>query len=194
MRQPISPVACSGAAMCRGSGRPVACDRAGTATDASPRYWKRASGSMPSVLICDDALYARRILGGVIEGAGYRVLGYAADGLQAVARYARLRPDLVTLNLVMPGIGGLDALARILEIDPGACVVMCSAVCQEPLIDAALQGGARAFEFKPYVPSHLLATLATALSRTPSLRGGGFQTPATGTAERRLASARPADM
>lgn len=150
---------------------PLAVGQAAGVAGAGVPHPERGGGSTVRVLICDDALFARTVLAEAIRGAGYEVVGYAGDGTEAVAQYAKLMPDLVTLNLVMPGIGGLEALRRILEVDPEARVVVCSAVHQELLTDAAFARGARAFVVKPYAPSRLLAALNTALTGCGSMAG-----------------------
>lgn len=111
----------------------------------------------PRVLIVDDALFMRNMLRDIFTRGGFEVVGEAGDGEEAVARYRELRPDLVTLDIVMPKVTGLQALRDIIAFDPEACVVMCSALGQEALILEAVEGGARDFIIKPFREPQVLA-------------------------------------
>jgi two-component system chemotaxis response regulator CheY len=102
------------------------------------------------VLIVDDALFMRNMLKEVFLKAGYEVVGEAADGIEAVDQYRRLRPDLVTMDIVMPRRSGIEALREICREDPDARIVMCSAMGQESLILEAVEAGARDFIVKPF--------------------------------------------
>ena len=115
------------------------------------------------VLICDDAMFMRSVISSVLTSAGYEVVGEAATGDEAVARYTELRPDVVTMDLLMPGMGGLDALKAIRATSPDARIVICPAMGQEPLIQQALNAGAAAFVVKPFKSEGLLEAVAKAL-------------------------------
>jgi two-component system chemotaxis response regulator CheY len=97
------------------------------------------------VLIADDAAFMREMLRDILMDSDFEVVGEAANGDEAVSSYRELNPDLLTLDIVMPGKSGLDALREILSHDPTACVVMCSALGQEALVMEALESGARDF-------------------------------------------------
>jgi two-component system, chemotaxis family, chemotaxis protein CheY len=112
-----------------------------------------------TVMIVDDALFMRKILRDILEGAGYQVVAEAADGVEAVSQFQQSRPDLVTLDIVMPNKTGIEALHEIMALDAGAKVVMCSAVGQESLSQAAAQGGAKAFILKPFNPELVVQVL-----------------------------------
>jgi two-component system chemotaxis response regulator CheY len=109
-----------------------------------------------SVLICDDAEHMRTLLGEILTGAGYRVVGEAETGVEAVERYRELRPDLVTMDILMPEMGGIDAVRQIVAEDPGAKVLVCSAMGQQALVIEAIRAGARDFVVKPFQPSRVL--------------------------------------
>lgn len=105
---------------------------------------------MKRLLVVDDALFMRKMIGGVAAEAGWSVVGEAADGAQAVALYQELRPDLVTLDLVMPVMGGLDALKQIRALDPDARVVVVSALDQKQALLDSIREGAIDFVVKPF--------------------------------------------
>lgn len=109
-----------------------------------------------TVLICDDAAYLRTLLSDILKRGGLEVVGEAATGLEAVVKYKALRPDLVTMDIVMPEMGGIDAVRAILEHDPRARILMCSAMGQQGLITEALKAGATDFITKPFQASGIL--------------------------------------
>ncbi len=115
------------------------------------------------ILIADDAAFMREMLSEILTGAGYEVVAQAEDGARAVAQFREERPDLVTLDIVMPRKSGLDALREIRAIDPAARVIMCSALGQEALVMEALESGACDYVVKPFKPDQVLAALARAL-------------------------------
>ncbi len=102
------------------------------------------------VLIVDDALFMRTLLRDVFEAAGWDVVAEADNGEQAVDLYRKQQPDLVTMDLVMPQMDGLDALKKILRIDSQARIVVCSALDQKQLVLEAISAGARDFIVKPF--------------------------------------------
>jgi two-component system chemotaxis response regulator CheY len=118
-----------------------------------------------SVLIADDAAFMREMLRDILTGAGFRVVAEAEDGVQAVASYREHRPDLVTLDIVMPRKSGIDTLREIREGDPNACVVMCSALGQEALVMEALDAGARDYVVKPFRADQVLAAVTRAVQK-----------------------------
>lgn len=111
----------------------------------------------PRVLIVDDALFMRNMLRDIFSRGGFEVVGEAGDGEEAVTQFQQLRPDLVTLDIVMPKVTGLQALRQIIALDPEACIVMCSALGQEALILEAVEGGAQDFIIKPFREQQVLA-------------------------------------
>jgi two-component system chemotaxis response regulator CheY len=115
------------------------------------------------VLICDDAIFMRTMVGDILTQAGYDVVGEAETGLQAVERFRELRPDLVTMDIVMPDMGGIDAVREIVKLDPEAKVLMCSAMGQQALVVEAIQAGAKDFVVKPFQPSRVLEAVTRVL-------------------------------
>jgi two-component system, chemotaxis family, chemotaxis protein CheY len=108
------------------------------------------------ILIADDALFMRNMLKEIFVNAGFQVVGEAANGIEAVERYHELRPDLVTMDIVMPLKSGIEALRQITREDPDARVVMCSALGQEALVIEAVQAGAKDFIVKPFKEERVL--------------------------------------
>jgi two-component system chemotaxis response regulator CheY len=116
------------------------------------------------ILIADDLSFIRMLQKEVLTEGGYQIVGEAADGREAVQKYRDLAPDAVILDITMPGMNGLAALQEILALDPGARVLICSAVGQQSVIVEAIQAGARDFVVKPFKPQRLAAALARALA------------------------------
>jgi len=116
-----------------------------------------------TVLICDDAVFMRTMVADILQHAGFEVVGEAESGVQAVEKYKQLRPDLVTMDIVMPDMGGIDAVREICKHDPAAKVLMCSAMGQQALVVEAIQAGARDFVVKPFQPSRVLEAVQRVL-------------------------------
>jgi len=111
------------------------------------------------VLIVDDSMLMRKMIGEILVDDGWEVAGEAGDGQQAIERYQELRPEAVTLDIIMPGTGGMYALHSILQMDPEAKVVVVSALNQTKLISEAIRRGAQDFIAKPFLPEQLQQTL-----------------------------------
>lgn len=116
-----------------------------------------------TVLVCDDAVFMRTMLSDILQQAGFTIVGEADTGTKAVSKYKELRPDLVTMDIVMPDMGGIDAVREITAFDPGARVVMCSAMGQQALVVDAIQAGAKDFVVKPFQPSRVLEAVQRVL-------------------------------
>lgn len=110
-----------------------------------------------SVLVVDDAAFMRMMIRDILSGDGY-IIYEAVSGIDAVEKYAEVRPDLVMMDVSMSGISGLDALRLIRRDDPAARVLMVSALGQHEIIAAALEAGALDFIVKPFQPSRVLET------------------------------------
>jgi two-component system chemotaxis response regulator CheY len=118
------------------------------------------------VLITDDAAFMREMLREILTDGGYEVVAEAADGDEALTRFREHRPDVITLDIVMPGKSGLDVLREITALDPSACIVMCSALGQEALVMEALEAGAKEYIIKPFKPDQVLGALNEALQKS----------------------------
>jgi two-component system chemotaxis response regulator CheY len=115
-----------------------------------------------TVLLCDDAMFTRTMLKGILVRAGHVVVGEADNGRAAVEQYTALRPQLVLMDIVMPDMSGLEAVRAICRVDPDACIVMCSAMGQQELVEEAIVAGAIGFILKPFTASRVLETIADA--------------------------------
>lgn len=104
------------------------------------------------VLFVDDSSYMRSILKKIVLGDRFELAGEAADGEEAVTRYRELKPDLVTMDIIMPKADGITAVRRIREEDPEARIIMVSAMGQQSMVIEAIQAGARDFIIKPFQP------------------------------------------
>lgn len=118
------------------------------------------------VLVADDARFMRQLIREIIEPEGFEVVGEAADGRAVVEEFSRLQPDVVTMDIVMPKRSGIDAAKEILALDPGARIVMVSALGQEALVMEALQAGAADYVVKPFKPDAVIATLRKLVEKT----------------------------
>lgn len=116
-----------------------------------------------TVLIVDDIAFVRKTLAQILTDAQYQVVGEAADGNEAVNMYAKLRPDIVTMDVVMPQLSGIEAARKILRIDKNAKVVIISAMGQENLIMEAINVGVKDYILKPFMAEDILKTLERAL-------------------------------
>ncbi len=114
---------------------------------------------MASVLIVDDSRTSRRILKDILERAGYKVVGETVNGKEGVEQYDKLRPDIVTMDITMPEMDGIQALKKIREIDPEAKVVMVTAAGQKDKMMEAVKDGAAEFVAKPFVEETVLEAL-----------------------------------
>jgi len=111
------------------------------------------------VLIVDDAAFMRMLLKTMLEKNGFQVVGEAENGSIAVRIYEKLQPDIVTMDITMPEMDGIEALRKIKIYDPKAKVIMLSALGQESCIKEAIMLGAKYFIVKPFKEDHVVETL-----------------------------------
>ncbi len=109
-----------------------------------------------TVLIVDDAKFMRMMIKNILVSNGFEVLGEAENTNEAVARYKELSPSLVTMDVVMPGDNGIEAVKQIIAYDPDAKIIMCSALGQQGLLVEAIEAGAKEFVIKPFKPARVL--------------------------------------
>ncbi len=114
---------------------------------------------MRKILIVDDAIVARMVLKKILAQSGYEVVGEAEDGLQAIEKFKELKPDIVTMDIVMPEMDGIEATKNITGFDPSAKVIITSTMHQKELSLRALEAGACSYIVKPYEADRILRTL-----------------------------------
>ena len=109
------------------------------------------------VLIVDDAAFMRSMIAQILQKSGdFEVVGYATTGAEALERYRELEPHLVTMDIIMPEMDGIEATRAIVRHDSDAVIVMCSALGQESLVIESLAAGARDFIVKPFTAEKVL--------------------------------------
>ncbi len=119
---------------------------------------------MGRILIVDDTLFMRTLLKNILFSGGHTIVGEAADGEEGIAKYKELKPDLVTMDVVMPKLNGIESLKGIRQFDPNAKVVMCTAVGQEQMVKLAIKTGARGYIVKPFQAPKVLEEVKNVLA------------------------------
>lgn len=114
---------------------------------------------MKKILIVDDAAFMRLSIRNILEKNGFEVVGEAENGIVSVSKYKELKPDVVTMDITMPDMSGIEALKLIMEYDPDAKVVMLSAMGQQEMVMDAIMAGAKSFIVKPFKEEHVIMTL-----------------------------------
>ena len=120
-----------------------------------------------TILVVDDAAFMRMMIRDILAKEGYTIQE-AVNGRDAVEKYAEVRPDLVTMDITMPEMDGLEALKLIRASDPSAAVLMVSAMGQQKMIVEALEQGALDFLVKPFQPTKVLETVKKCLQAGPN--------------------------
>ena len=118
---------------------------------------------MARVLVVDDAAFMRKMVSDALTKGGHQVVGEAGNGVEAVAQYQALKPEVTTLDITMPEKDGLAALKEIIALDPGARIVMCSALGQESKVLESIKAGALDFVVKPFQPDRVIEAVGKAL-------------------------------
>jgi two-component system chemotaxis response regulator CheY len=114
---------------------------------------------MRKVLVVDDAAFMRMAIRNILVKHDFEVIGEAENGKAALDKYKELKPDIVTMDITMPEMTGLQALKAIIDFDPAAKVIMVSAMGQEQMIIEAVMNGAKSFVVKPFKEDHVVQTL-----------------------------------
>ena len=114
---------------------------------------------MARVLIVDDAAFMRMMIKDILEKNGFEVIGEANNGVKAVEMYKKDKPDVVTMDITMPDMDGIEAVRQIKAFDPGAKVIMCSAMGQQTMVMDAIRAGARDFIVKPFQQDRVLEAI-----------------------------------
>ena len=120
------------------------------------------------VLIVDDAIFMRKMICDILVENGMEIVGEADTGAKAVEKFMELRPDLVTMDIIMPEMNGIDAVRKIMETDAKAKIVMCSALGQQALVQEAIAAGAKDFLIKPFNAARVVEVIAKLFSQVPT--------------------------
>jgi len=115
--------------------------------------------SLKKVMVVDDAIFMRCVLKQMLERNGFEVVGEAENGMDAVSKYKVLHPDLVTMDITMPELGGVEATKLIRQLDSNARIIMVSAMGQECMVRDAVFAGAAGFIVKPFKEELVVKTL-----------------------------------
>lgn len=118
---------------------------------------------MSRILIVDDAAFMRMMLKDILEKHGYQVVGEASNGLKAIELYKKDRPDIVTMDITMPEMDGIEALKEIMSFDPNANIIMCSAMGQQGMVMDAIKSGAKDFIVKPFQAERVIESVKKVL-------------------------------
>jgi len=118
---------------------------------------------MKKILVVDDAAFMRLMLKGILSKNGYEIVGEAENGQEAVEKYRSLSPDLVTMDITMPIMEGVEAVRHIKKLDPNAKIIMCSAMGQQTMVVESLQAGAKDFIVKPFQEERVLESIRKTL-------------------------------
>ncbi|MFC4323336.1 response regulator [Litchfieldia salsa] len=119
---------------------------------------------MSRILIVDDAKFMRMTLSTILLKADYEVVGEAENGKDAIQLYKQLKPDLVTMDITMPEMNGIEALKEIILNDHDAKVIMCSAMGQQKMIVESIEAGAKDFILKPFDENRVLEAIKRVMS------------------------------
>ncbi len=119
---------------------------------------------MGRILVVDDTMFMRTLVKNILFSGGHDIVGEAEDGVQAVEMYKKLKPDLVTMDVVMPKMNGIEALKSIKAADPKARVIMCTAVGQEQMVKLAIKSGAKGYIVKPFQAPKVIEEVNNVLS------------------------------
>jgi two-component system, chemotaxis family, chemotaxis protein CheY len=117
-----------------------------------------------TVLIVDDAKFMRMTLGNMLKTSEHNVIGEAETGIQAIEKYSELKPDIVTMDITMPEMSGIEAVRKIIQEHPDAKVIMCSAMGQQKLVVEAIEAGAKDFIVKPFDESRVIDAINRVLN------------------------------
>lgn len=114
---------------------------------------------MKRVLIVDDAAFMRMMIKDILQKNGFEVIGEASNGIEAINLYKKERPDVVTMDITMPDMDGIEAVKEIRAFDTSAKIIMCSAMGQQSMVMDAIKSGAKDFIVKPFQADRVLEAI-----------------------------------
>lgn len=114
---------------------------------------------MAKILVVDDAKFLRMTLSNILRKANHEIIGEAENGKEAIELYRELQPDLVTMDITMPIMSGLDAVREIKKEFPSAKIIMCSAMGQQKMVVEAIEAGAKDFIIKPFDEARVIDSI-----------------------------------
>lgn len=115
------------------------------------------------VMVVDDSRIVHKRMTEFLEGTDFEIVCFCRSGEEALERYPEVKPDVVTVDIVMPGEGGMAAARKLRELDPDARLLMVSSLAYDALVDEAVAIGAKGFVFKPFERQQLLSSLEQAV-------------------------------
>ncbi len=124
------------------------------------------------ILVVDDSRVVHQQMKKMLEGSEIEIAGFCRSGEEALKCYEELQPDLVTMDIIMPGIDGLEACEKLKEQWPDANIFMVSSMAYDDMIDSAVKAGAKGFLFKPFTKESLLEGLRGALQAVQATQKG----------------------
>ncbi len=117
------------------------------------------------ILLADDASFMRMMLKNILVPAGYEIVGEANNGKEAIQMFKELKPDLLIMDMIMPEMGGIEAIKQIISEIPDANIIICSAIGQQTLVIEAIQAGAKDYIVKPFDQDNVLETIGKIIGK-----------------------------
>lgn len=118
---------------------------------------------MAKIMVVDDAAFMRMMLKTMLVEEGHEIVAEAVNGQEAVQMFSSVRPDLVTMDITMPDMDGVTAVKEIMKLDPGAKIIMCSAMGQKAMVVDAISSGAKDFVIKPFQKERVIESVKKVL-------------------------------
>lgn len=112
------------------------------------------------ILVVDDAMFMKKMLEGILTKHGHTIVGEASNGREALNEYKKHNPDLVTMDITMPEVDGIEGVKLIKAFDKDANIIMCSAMGQQVMVIDAIQAGAKDFIVKPFDEGRIISAIS----------------------------------
>lgn len=112
------------------------------------------------ILVVDDAMFMKKMLEGILTKHGHTIVGEASNGREALNEYKKHNPDLVTMDITMPEVDGIEGVKLIKAFDKDANIIMCSAMGQQAMVIDAIQAGAKDFIVKPFDEGRIISAIS----------------------------------